>query len=172
MLRDGVRSGAVAGVQSDHPLPIVPCRLPGRTTRAPTPALLNSECTWPHRSSAWRASSSTSLRFETSVFTASTLPPPFFSSVSAVARAASLMSARLHSYPREHTVRRSQSNAGCRTGNHCNFTCKLVHSVRRHPPDYSLGRLSRSARSLARPLAALFSRRRAKLITGTIISSI
>src|ERR1700680_1745198 len=34
------------------------------------------------------------------------------------------------------------------------------------------GRFSRSARSLVRPVAALFSRRRARLITGTRISSI
>ncbi len=34
------------------------------------------------------------------------------------------------------------------------------------------GRFSRSARSFARPLAALFSRRRDRLITGTAISSI
>src|ERR1051326_2257128 len=61
---------------------------------AVTPALLNSKCTWPNVSSVWRASSSTSLRFETSVLTASTVPPASFSSVSALVRSASWMSAR------------------------------------------------------------------------------
>src|ERR1017187_5015733 len=61
---------------------------------AATPALLNSKCPWPNASSAWRASNSTSLRFETSVLTPSTVPPWVFSSVSALVRSASSMSAR------------------------------------------------------------------------------
>ena len=61
---------------------------------AATPALLNSKSAWPNASSVRRASSSTSLRFETSVLTLRTLPPRVFSSVSALARVTSSMSAR------------------------------------------------------------------------------
>src|SRR4029077_6675216 len=61
---------------------------------AATPALLNSKCTWPNASSVCRANRSTSLRFETSVLTPSTVPPAVFSSVSALVRLASSISAR------------------------------------------------------------------------------